>query len=425
MHIAVAGRAIGLLEHKSEELFEILKEHRDAVNMGVTIADSGYNTGHGHIADHFHSWEFHEDFRRYINSTCSGDFTTQHCRKLVASFMGAISQMVFDQMYDRFIDQASEQIDEEAPDSPLFSRDAVVSRFYLFDNVYDFSNLPIIDNELLPIFYDRLKERNALGETDFEAFQFTYQTTSYSTAIERALVDPISDYFLTQLYPWLKKNYINAPGGVEHSADALVDVWIAYWSLLTSQTRTPLIKILPENGGFVSTHPENPRGSVYLFADSPISSQGAYYTAVICYDQDPSSNVTLYKQIEWHYFGCYEERSTDCYYPPVPRSGNTGTYSLCRQPCSITTSPDNYLNLNFTDDEWRSLCNFRVVHIGTGRPIPIDVINHGYFIELRPLVPFGDGESYKAVISKNLTDIRFQDLFGEDFTWTFIGKSDL
>ena len=425
LHIAVAGRAADLLEHHSKDLFELLKEHRAAVNMGVTAADSGYNTGHRHIADHFHTSEFHESFRWYINTMCSGDFTTQYCRKLAASFMGAISQMVFDQMYDRFIDRVSERIDGEDTDNPFFSRDAVVSRFYLLNNGYDFSNLPIIDDELVPDFYDLLKARNAHGETDLEEFRSILLTTSYSTSVERAFVDPSSDYTLTQLYPWLKKNYMNAPGGVEHSADALVDVWMAYWSLLTSKTRTPIIKTIPDDGGFASTHPEDPRSSVYLFADSPISSQGAYYTAVICYDQDPSNNTTLYKQIEWRYFGCYERGSTDCYDPLAPTGGNTGTYPFCRQACSFTTSRDNYTHLTFTDDEWRSLCNFRVIRISTGRPVPIDVINHGYFLELKPLVPFEDGERYQAVISKHVTDIRFQDLFGADFTWTFTGKSDL
>ncbi|WP_281647490.1 zinc dependent phospholipase C family protein [Parendozoicomonas sp. Alg238-R29] len=425
MHIAVADQAADLLESQSEDLFEILKEHRDAVNMGVTIADSGYNTGHSHIADYFHTWGFHEVFYQYINSICKGDFTTQHCRKLVASFMGAISQMVFDKMYDRLIDQASEQIDGEASNNLLFSRDAVVSRFYLLENGYDFSNLPIIDNELLQEFYDLLEMRNALGETDLEEFQSIFLTTSYFTSLERSFVDPSSDYALTQLYPWLKKNYMNAPGGVKHSAKTLVNVWLAYWSLLTSKTRTPFISTFPENGGFVSTHPEDPRSSVYFFADSPIRNPGANYSSVICYNQNPSGNFTLYKQIVWSYFGCYARDFSDCYQPPVPSGANTGMYSRCSHSCSLKTSPDNYLNLNFTDDEWRSLCKFRVMHTRTGRPVPIEVISYGYFIELKPLMPFEDGESYKVFISKNLANGNFQNFFGADFSWTFTGRSDL
>lgn len=423
LHIAVAGRAADSLEKKSHDLFEILKEHRDAVNLGATLADSGYNTGHSHIADYLHTWEFHQFFYEYINSTCQGDFTNQHCKKLVASFMGAISQRVFDQMYDRFIDTVSEQIDGEANDSLLFSRDAVVSRFYLLENGYDFANLPAIDDELLQEFYGLLETRYALGRTTPEEFRSIFLTTSYSTAIERSFVDPSSDYALTQLYPWLKANYMNAPGGVKHSTEILVNVWLAYWSLLTSQTRTPLIRTLPEDDGFASTNPEDPHSSVYFFADSPISNRGVYNKAIICYGQNQPGNFTTSKQIEWRYFGCYASGSRDCPHPPT-QTGNI-TYSGCGLICTVHTSPDAYSNLNFTDDEWRSLCHYRVVNISTGRPVPVDVINHGYFIELKPLMPFEDGEAYKVFISKNVIDVRFANFFGEDFTWTFTGKSDL
>ncbi len=270
VHTIMAYEAVGMVTDK--QLQALLQENLSSLVIGAVLPDGGYASDslYGEMS---HWPPFHSAYFDHVESQCGrasagrSAWRSERCQKLIAHMMGMIAHGVADESYDLLMDARSQYLDAVDSDSPLIARDLLVDKYALVDYGYALELFPTAVSpleDLLQVFRD-------MGHNlTREELMNGQQTMIAAAALERLVTNVYSDIQDSAIYPWLRNNYRDQPGGVRFTAGALANLWTFYWKRLQGRHAPAMPTLFPGPGYALERSTRDPWGRIHFLSDRPL-----------------------------------------------------------------------------------------------------------------------------------------------------------
>jgi hypothetical protein len=225
----------GVEKLRSPDLKRLMQKHRNAWRSGSSYPDAGYSPSFFKQPKYYwgeesHWGPFQHAYLEQVKATCGGKYTTDdRCGQLVAHFMGAVAHGLQDETFDELFVEKVREMDGGGQE--------------LTDTGLDMIALVTHPSRVKAMPLPYYAPATDLEKVYQERMGFTPQQANKQQIIRAAIImqaGHVGERFAAlptfrkhqKAMPWGSRNYLTAPGGVEHSGQATARLWEYLWDRL-------------------------------------------------------------------------------------------------------------------------------------------------------------------------------------------------